>query len=476
MYKINFRVNVTEYCNFNCDYCIEKSQQAKNRYNDFNIEKTLIELDKAIEENEKQGVFVSFFGGEPTLKKDKIMDFLNILKNKKYFNKLRFELTTNAFIYFPEIIEFCKENNSLLKLMISYDAIGQNYRNKDENVNKIVENNIIKYIELFKKLEINTYFINVNCCVVEKNCNTIFESYMKLLKLGFRNIKFTPVFSEHWSQSSFTKIKKEQKKIYDYVIKYNNIHKGTHLIPAKVEGGHKDEWKKFNALFYQTKNDKELVKKIEFSEIYVSKIIERRYSNKKHYRVQPLFLDKKIAETQDIELNTLKMVSMNHTFFDKLTMTLLLGDNIKRYKHELYQLFNFDVMLCNRYKNAIKRIIKNNPINIFDFLLDTKIYTYLLKKIKIDKFKQLEKALNKNLMYNVKDKYYVYIDDISLEISKDSVKNNSLIKVINKKILIYKLKSELDKLNITVDDDFINMAGEMFYKYIYKIRTIKIGD
>ena len=69
MYQINFRINVTECCNFNCDYCIEKSQQAKNRYSDFDINKSIELLEKTLDRHKDRKIFVSFFWRRTYFKK-----------------------------------------------------------------------------------------------------------------------------------------------------------------------------------------------------------------------------------------------------------------------------------------------------------------------------------------------------------------------------------------------------------------------
>lgn len=471
MYKINFRINVTEHCNFNCDYCIEKSQQAKNRYNDFDIPETIKLLEKTMEKNKDRGVFISFFGGEPTLKKDKIMEFLEIIKEKKYFKDLRFEITTNAYIFFPELIEFCHKHNKLIKMMISYDGIGQTFRNKDKDINDTVRNNIIKYVKLFEKLQMNLAMVSVNCCVVEDNANTIFDSFMDITQKGIRVIKFSTVFTEHWKNESFAIMYKEYKKIYDFIINSNISNNLLKYNIPTIDGGHKDEWKKFNSLFYQSKNDKDFIKKIDISEIYYSEIIERRYKNKKHYNIKPLYMDKNIEPIKDIELQTLRLSSFNYTYFDKLTMTLLLGDNPKKYKHEIYCLFNFDSFLCNKYIKAIKKLIKKSNINIFNFIQESKAGVYFFEKNNKENIEEFKKIFNKDIIYTIiKNKIIINEEILNLNIS---AKNTSYIKTIIKNMFIYIFEKEIKNTNIKIDKYFINYLSSIFYKYIYNTRNLK---
>ena len=463
MYQINFRINVTECCNFNCDYCIEKSQQAKNRYSDFDINKSIELLEKTLDRHKDRKIFVSFFGGEPTLKKDKIMEFLQIIKNKDYFKDLRFEITTNAYIFFPEIIEFCHKYKKPIKIMISYDAIGQSFRNKDETINSQVKNNIIKYIKLMEKLEMNTSMISANCCVVEDNADTIFNSFIDITDKGLEIMKFSTVFCEHWKTESFEKLYKSFKDIYNFIIRSNRANKRIKYKIPIIDGSHREHWKKFNSLYYQTKNDKDFIKKIDVSEIYYSEIIERRYKNKIHYSIKPIVIDKDIRTVEDIELLTLRYSSFNYTYFDKLTMVLLLGDNAKKYKHEIYSLFNFDRFLCNKYIKAIKRKINETEINVFNFFKKYKYTNYLIREYGKERTNEIVKKLDTNLSYMIiKNKIIINNEMLELNISK----NNSYIKEVIKNIMRKILLDNCSNIDVKV----INLISENFYMYIYEQR------
>ena len=285
--------------------------------------------------------------------------------------------------------------------MISYDAIGQSFRNKDETINSQVKNNIIKYIKLMEKLEMNTSMISANCCVVEDNADTIFNSFIDITDKGLEIMKFSTVFCEHWKTESFEKLYKSFKDIYNFIIKSNRANKRIKYKIPIIDGSHREHWKKFNSLYYQTKNDKDFIKKIDVSEIYYSEIIERRYKNKIHYSIKPIVIDKDIRTVEDIELLTLRYSSFNYTYFDKLTMVLLLGDNAKKYKHEIYSLFNFDRFLCNKYIKAIKRKINETEINVFNFFKKYKYTNYLIREYGKERTNEIVKKLDTNLSYMI---------------------------------------------------------------------------
>lgn len=489
MQKINFILSVTEYCNFNCEYCIEKVQNSKNRFNDFDIQYSISQLENIINENPNKKILVSFFGGEPTLKKDKIIHFLNILKDKEYFSDLEFEITTNGYIYFEELLEFMKKNNSILRLNLSYDSKGQNKRTKDINVINTVENNILKYSDYYIKNSINRCLINNNCCVTEDNVDKIYDSFCDIFfNKKINSITFSTVFTEYWQKQSFIKLYKQYKKIYNFIINTNvQNNRIVYFLPS-ISGNHKETWKKYNPLFYQSENDNDNLKEVNVANNNITKIYERRFLNKKTYKLKALNIDKQINKVNDIELLTLRIASSNYNYFDKLTMQLLLGDNINRYKKEIYCLFNFDIFLCNKYKKAIKRLL-NNKINFFNFLNLNKYTMLFLNKYSVEKLKEINLLLNIDINIKIlsnkiiiNNEYFNIIncnDNISVRYFNNIFFiNNSFIaknkkniqKCILREICRCILISSFDKLNILLDNNIIDLICDNFYLYIYNIR------
>ena len=489
MQKINFILSVTEYCNFNCDYCIEKVQNLKNRFNDFDIKETIVELENVIKKHSDKKILVSFFGGEPTLKKDKIITFLDILKTKKYFHDLEFEITTNGYIYFKELLDFIKENNSSLRVTLSYDSKGQSKRVKNLDTIKVVEENVLKYSEYYIKNNFNRCLITNNCCVTEDNVDKVYDSFCDIFfNKKINSITFSTVFTEYWKKESFVKLYKEYKKIYDFIVDTNIKNNRIIYILPSISGNHKDAWKKYNPLFYQEKNDKDILKEIHVSDNQSVEVYERRYLNKKTYKLKPLNIDKNIEKIKDIELLTLRISSSNYNYFDKLTMQLLLGDNINRYKKEIYCLFNFNIFLCNKYKKAIKRLLKNK-INFFYFLNQYKYTDLFLSIYGLDKLKEINLLLNKNINFsilknkiivnglyfnfiNINDKISIRFSNNNFFINKEYIHDTkkNIQKCIIREICRCILVSSFEKLNLNIKNEIIDLICNNFYIYIYNTR------
>ncbi|MCR1824680.1 Cys-rich peptide radical SAM maturase CcpM, partial [Terrisporobacter muris] len=116
-------LQVTQNCNLRCDYCIYSgsynNRVHSNKRMNFNTAKKavdyLIQHSKQLNE-----INISFYGGEPLLEFElikKIVEYAKDLAQGKY---ITFNLTTNATLFTPEIVEYFVKHN--ITAMISLDG------------------------------------------------------------------------------------------------------------------------------------------------------------------------------------------------------------------------------------------------------------------------------------------------------------------------------------------------------------------
>lgn len=101
--ELNILIHVTDNCNFRCVYCFKKAQP-KN-LSDENWENLYLYLKKSFEANKFKSVSLDFYGGEPLLRYNKIVEFMKKVNNliKLYPEiKLKYSMTTNGFLLTKE--------------------------------------------------------------------------------------------------------------------------------------------------------------------------------------------------------------------------------------------------------------------------------------------------------------------------------------------------------------------------------------
>ncbi len=93
----------TRNCNFRCPYCYE--EHVNKNMDDQTYEKALNFLSKAIEEKKCENVGVSWFGGEPMLAYEKVIAFMEKLKEQHPEVKLHGQMTTNGYLLTKERLQ-----------------------------------------------------------------------------------------------------------------------------------------------------------------------------------------------------------------------------------------------------------------------------------------------------------------------------------------------------------------------------------
>ena len=193
----HMNVILTNACNLSCSYCYE---QHKKDYGRFTEESLLKAYDWLLENSTAKNKRFQFFGGEPLIHKDLIINFLE--KNKEYlaqtyFNKGQaISMITNGILLNRK---FCMEyfEYDFTYMMISLDTlrVELDHRElKQDQIDQIIE--IVEHLPRHAKERI--FF---RCTLAQEHA-PYFKEYMeKLHEVGIRNIIVHPLV--HDSSTGF---------------------------------------------------------------------------------------------------------------------------------------------------------------------------------------------------------------------------------------------------------------------------------
>ena len=163
---LHIMLYVTENCNFRCVYCFE--QHKNKRFSAENWNALYKYIEKSLKEGKYEYVKIAFFGGEPLLEFDKIIEFLDKLENlkEKYQNVIfQHDMITNGYLLVPKVYNRLISRN-VFDYMITLDGFAETHNitrplvGGGETWDKIVEN--FKYINNQKDLSKVTVRINLN--------------------------------------------------------------------------------------------------------------------------------------------------------------------------------------------------------------------------------------------------------------------------------------------------------------------------
>lgn len=208
---MNYSIYLTDACNMNCKYCYEKNKHYNREISFEDIKKI---IDKEIKNKTKESV-ITFFGGEPLIKKDLIYETASYINSKKSKTKFLYNMTTNGTLIDDEFIKFFIQND-FISLSLSIDG-----NSNSQNENRITKNGKTTYeiVEKNAKKLLNKPDIVVAVPVVTKNnVKNIYENLCNLLEIGFKKINFQFDFTANWNDEDLKNIKNEFEKISDKYI------------------------------------------------------------------------------------------------------------------------------------------------------------------------------------------------------------------------------------------------------------------
>lgn len=198
-----FVIYVTDMCNMNCSYCFNKmgTIHRSEKEPTYSIDALI----KFFENLEVKDINIRFFGGEPTLNTEWIINCvekLNMLNVNFHYN-----IFTNGMVLEESFIKFCIENNFQFFVSLAFD--GEKY--KGSLYGKQVEKNVKRLL---------TYTDNVIGSVVwsAKEGFSVVSMLEKYSEIGIKYITLILTWGEQYSVDTHENVKKELKEIADYYI------------------------------------------------------------------------------------------------------------------------------------------------------------------------------------------------------------------------------------------------------------------
>lgn len=282
---------LTENCNLRCVYCFEGgSRCVKNYMSKETAFKTIDFLFKNVEEynsllkenDERLKVKVTFFGGEPTLCPDLMIEILRYAKEKQDKIGVEFKpnIITNGTIFNEKIKEFLDvwiklfgKNSIDIQLSIDGSPEIQNENrpcaNNSLKSSELVERTVECYRNYFFENGISLKNLYIHSCISHKNIGKIYETYLYFLNvLKIKKINFAWVMESDWEENDLSIFSEQLRKINtiackigenlkDYPFKHFNTCKGCgcgkRLISVDTNG---DIYPCHRFFFYKKENTK----------------------------------------------------------------------------------------------------------------------------------------------------------------------------------------------------------------------------
>jgi uncharacterized protein len=215
----NLAFIVTDDCNYNCAYCLQK--KGKKTISHETIRATVDFFYPFLKSNGK--IHTVFYGGEPLLAFDKIRYAVLLLreKNKKDKENLEFTLTTNGSLLTGERLEFF--NAQGFSLQLSFDGLAQEKGRKKGSLPHMLR--VMKQIQAHPGIafEINSVF-------TPQTVTDLSNSLRFIIEQGGPDLTFNLSYTEKWDPAHLEILQKEMERLVEYLVLY---YKETGRIPVE---------------------------------------------------------------------------------------------------------------------------------------------------------------------------------------------------------------------------------------------------
>ncbi len=202
---MHYTLHITDRCNLRCKYCFENKKD-----NDLSFENIKSILDNAVKD-ESRRANITFYGGEPLLRKDIIYETVEYCKKLEEGNDFLFtyQINTNGILLDDEFIEFAKDN--MFHICYSIDGtkechdLNRVYRDGQVSFDLVNEN----AVNLLSKYP----YVTAMMVTTVNNIQHFYDSVKYLFDVGFKYIFCGIDYTSNWDDESIEKLRKEYEKV-----------------------------------------------------------------------------------------------------------------------------------------------------------------------------------------------------------------------------------------------------------------------
>ena len=192
---------------------VSKEKEKTYLMNPINLEKAKKIIENEMFTDDDYDREIEFFGGEPFLEFQKIIELHNFLKNRKWPKKWMTMITTNGILVHDKIKEWIFQNQETVKVALSADGTREMH-----NVNRS---------HSYDKIDFN-FFANTNSVVkMTVSANTLSNlanGVIHLHRLGFKVVRANLAFGIDWSNDNNLSIYAEElRKLANFYIENPQI-------------------------------------------------------------------------------------------------------------------------------------------------------------------------------------------------------------------------------------------------------------
>lgn len=203
---------LTHECNLNCIYCYEHTREKRS----LDKEKVKQIISHYLGSNKYEELVIEFFGGEPWLRKNDIIDICEWTWKQKWQPKYRFFTSTNGTLIHGTLQEWLHKHNQQISCGLSLDGLPIIHNTNRSNS--------------FDRIDIPFFQRNwpnqpVKMTITPQGLNSLADSIIYIHTLGFQLAGTNFAEGIDWSNPKYLSIVYQQlARLTDWYIEHPDIH------------------------------------------------------------------------------------------------------------------------------------------------------------------------------------------------------------------------------------------------------------
>lgn len=203
---MNISLHLTNRCNFSCKYCYVNKENPI----DMSWDTAKKAIDMAVKmSSTKTGI--SFFGGEPLLRKDLIKEIVTYCEeiHQKTNIKFYYNMTSNGTLLDEDFLIYARQKR--ISIALSHDGIREAH-----DANRVTKNQKGSFDMVDEKCELLLKYNPYASVIMVLNPNTaeyVYKSVVHLFNKGFKYIIMSMNYGAAWDDKALKVLKNQYKKL-----------------------------------------------------------------------------------------------------------------------------------------------------------------------------------------------------------------------------------------------------------------------
>jgi len=221
---MNYTFHLTEKCNLDCTYCYEGEKGT----GELSLDEIKVVLDREAKSGSER-CQITFFGGEPLLKKELIYEVVDYAKQLEKENDIKFtySITTNGTLIDREFIKVAKKNDFLVGLSLDGREEVHNRNRKTysgEGTFDVVSEHVREVLKQVKK-------VVAMPVVTKNNYREMRESAEYLFHVGFQYVNMAFDYTAPWVDEDISILRREYERLAELYYEKTKNNNEFYLLP-----------------------------------------------------------------------------------------------------------------------------------------------------------------------------------------------------------------------------------------------------